>query len=38
MVLMAIEIEALRSRVEQREVSVEQLRQSILDPVRKIDT
>ena len=38
MVLMAIEIEALRSRVEQREVSVEQLRKSILDPVRKIDT
>lgn len=33
---MAAEIEALRGKVEQREVTAEELRKSIIDPFRKI--
>ncbi len=35
-VLMAVEVEALRRRIEEREMSVEEMRKSILDPVRRI--
>ena len=34
--LMAAEIESLRRRVDEREISVEELRKSILEPVRRI--
>lgn len=34
--LMAVEIESLRRRIEEREVNVEELRKSILEPVRRI--
>jgi hypothetical protein len=33
---MAVEVEALRRRIEEREMSVEEMRKSILDPVRRI--
>lgn len=35
-VLMALEIESLRRRIDEREVSVEEMRKSILEPVRRI--
>jgi len=35
-VLMALEIESLRSRIDEREINVEELRKSILEPVRRI--
>jgi hypothetical protein len=35
-VLMALEVESLRRRVDEREVNVEELRKSILEPVRRI--
>ena len=35
-VQMGVEIEALRARVEQREVNVEDMRKSILNPIRKV--
>lgn len=35
-VLMALEIENLRSKLDQREVSFDEMRKSILDPVRRI--
>ena len=33
---MAVEIEALRRRIDEREINVEELRKSILEPVRRI--
>lgn len=36
MVLMAVEMESLRNRIEEREVNVEEMRKSILEPVRRI--
>ena len=38
LVLMAVEIEALRKRVEERGTTEEQMRKSILEPVRKINS
>ena len=35
-VLMALEIESLRAKIEQREQTAEEMRKSILDPVRRI--
>jgi hypothetical protein len=35
-VLMALEIEGLRARIEQRELTQEEMRRSILEPVRRI--
>lgn len=35
-VLMAAEIESLRAKVEQRELTAEEMRKSIIDPFRKI--
>jgi hypothetical protein len=35
-VLMALEIETLRARIEQREQTHEEMRRSILEPVRRI--
>lgn len=35
-VLMALEIENLRSRIEERELTAEEMRRSILEPVRRI--
>jgi hypothetical protein len=35
-VLMAAEIEGLRAKVEQRELTADELRKSIIDPFRKI--
>ena len=35
-VLMAVEVEALRRLIEEREMSVEEMRKSILDQVRRI--
>ena len=35
-VLMALEIESLRRRIDEREVSVEEMRKSSLEPVRRI--
>ena len=35
-VLMGAEIESLRSRIEQRETNLEQMRNSILNPIRNI--
>lgn len=33
---MTVEIEALRRRIDEREINVEELRKSILEPVRRI--
>ena len=35
-VLMAVEIESLRRRVDEREVNIDEMRKSILEPVRRI--
>lgn len=35
-VLMGVEIDCLRARVDQREVTIDEMRKSILEPVRKI--
>ena len=35
-VLMALEIETLRSRIDEREINVEEMRKSILEPIRRI--
>jgi len=35
-VLMALEIESLRSRIDEREINVEEMRKSILEPIRRI--
>ena len=36
MVLMATEIESLRQRISEREVKMDEMRKSILEPIRKI--
>lgn len=35
-VLMAAEIESLRKRIEERETTVDEMRKSILDPIRRV--
>lgn len=35
-VMMAAEIESLRERISERELSFEEMRKSILDPVRRV--
>lgn len=35
-VLMAVEISSLRSRIDQREVNIDEMRKSILEPVRRV--
>jgi flagellar biosynthesis chaperone FliJ len=35
-VLMATEIESLRSRIEQRETTIDEMRKSILEPIRRV--
>lgn len=35
-VLMALEIETLRARISEREVNIDEMRKSILEPVRRI--
>lgn len=35
-VLMAVEVEALRHRVDEREINIDEMRRSILEPVRRI--
>jgi hypothetical protein len=36
MMLMATEIESLRQRINEREVKMDEMRKSILEPIRKI--
>lgn len=36
MVLMAVELESLRSKLDQREISLDEMRKSILEPVRRV--
>jgi cell division protein FtsL len=33
---MAAEIESLRTRIEQRETTIDEMRKSILDPIRRV--
>lgn len=35
-VLMGVEIESLRNRIDQREVTIDEMRKSILEPVRRV--
>ena len=35
-ILMAVEIESLRKRIDEREVNIDEMRKSILEPVRRI--
>lgn len=35
-VLMAVEIESLRSKLDQREINIDEMRRSILEPVRRV--
>lgn len=35
-VLMGVEIDSLRARVDQREVTIDEMRKSILEPVRRV--
>jgi len=35
-VLMGVEIDSLRNRIDQREVTIDEMRKSILEPVRRV--
>lgn len=35
-VIMGVEIESLRNRIDQREVTIDEMRKSILEPVRRV--